>query len=94
VAAFKALVGDTSDTYPGVKGIGRVKAVDLLHQYSSLEAIVEHLEQIVPERNKRLLQEGLPLLHLCYDLARVRLDVPVPQELLQDKGLLQNGKQP
>lgn len=41
VADYLAIVGDSSDGIPGVKGIGAKGAVDLLTEYGSLEKILE-----------------------------------------------------
>ena len=43
---LKALMGDTSDNIPGVAGVGKKTAGDLLHQYGSLDAIYENLDAI------------------------------------------------
>jgi DNA polymerase-1 len=52
-----ALAGDSSDNVPGVMGIGKKTAADLIGEYSSLENIYASLEQIKQEsrRNKLLL---------------------------------------
>lgn len=42
---LKALMGDSSDNIPGVKGIGEKTALDLLHKYSSCEGVFEHIEE-------------------------------------------------
>ncbi|HIP29128.1 MAG TPA: DNA polymerase I, partial [Sulfurovum sp.] len=41
---FQAILGDSSDNVPGVKGIGKVGASKLINQYHTLEAIYEDLE--------------------------------------------------
>ncbi|MDP2861081.1 MAG: 5'-3' exonuclease H3TH domain-containing protein [bacterium] len=45
VVDYKGLVGDSSDNYPGVSGIGPKTAVNLLRQFGSLEKIYEAIEQ-------------------------------------------------
>lgn len=41
---LKALMGDSSDNIPGVKGVGEKTALDLLHKYGSCEGVFEHLD--------------------------------------------------
>src|SRR6266403_337199 len=43
VVDYLALVGDTSDNIPGVKGIGDKTAIQLLETYGDLDAMVEEL---------------------------------------------------
>ena len=47
---YKALVGDKSDNIPGVPGVGDKTATTLLTNYSTLEGIYEHLEEITQKR--------------------------------------------
>jgi len=42
---FKALVGDSSDNIPGVKGIGKKTAISLLLNYGNLENLYKKLEE-------------------------------------------------
>lgn len=51
---YKAFVGDASDNYPGVPGIGPKTAVSLLEKYGSLEASYKHLKEIPPKISERL----------------------------------------
>lgn len=46
VVDYKALVGDPSDNYPGIKGIGPKTATKLLENYQTLENIYKNLEQL------------------------------------------------
>ena len=57
VIDYKALVGDTSDNYPGVKGVGDKTAVGLLQDFPSLDEIYANLDKI-KERTRELLING------------------------------------
>lgn len=73
---LKGLMGDTSDNYPGVKGIGEKTALKLLAEYKSIDGCLECLEQL-PKSIKTKILGNLDMLHLSRDLARIRLDVPI-----------------
>ncbi|MBQ8293538.1 MAG: DNA polymerase I [Bacilli bacterium] len=40
---YKAMIGDSSDNLPGVKGVGPKTALNLLKEYGSLEKIIENI---------------------------------------------------
>lgn len=48
------LAGDASDNIPGVPGIGPKTAVELLRQFGSLEAVLEHAGSIKGKKGQRL----------------------------------------
>ncbi|WNQ14305.1 5'-3' exonuclease H3TH domain-containing protein [Paenibacillus aurantius] len=73
---LKGLIGDTSDNYPGVKGIGEKTAVKLLSEYGSIEGILENLDKL-PKGVRAKIEQDLEMLHLCRDLATIRCDVPL-----------------
>ena len=75
---LKALMGDTSDNIPGVKGIGEKTAMDLIQRYHSVEAIYADLEQVEakPAVLKKL-AEGAEQARLSYDLALIHCDAPI-----------------
>ncbi|MCC7209528.1 MAG: DNA polymerase I [Anaerolineae bacterium] len=77
---YKGLVGDSSDNYPGVKGIGDKTAVPLLQQYGTLEGIYEHLGEIKGATQKKL-AEGRENAFLSRQLATIITDLPVNVEL-------------
>ncbi|MCE3009073.1 MAG: DNA polymerase I [Proteobacteria bacterium] len=52
---YLALVGDSSDNVPGVKGIGPKGAVKLLEQYGTLENIYEHISEIKGATQQKLI---------------------------------------
>ncbi|MEI2356476.1 5'-3' exonuclease [Mesobacillus zeae] len=73
---LKALMGDPSDNYPGVRGIGEKTAVKLLQQYSSVEGIIENLDNLT-KGQKTKIEQDLEMLHLSRRLAEIKCDVPV-----------------
>ncbi len=52
---YQAILGDSADNVPGVKGIGKVGAQKLLQQYGSLDNIYAHIEEIKGAMQKKLL---------------------------------------
>jgi DNA polymerase-1 len=80
IGDYKALVGDPSDNYPGVPGIGPKTAVSLLAEYGSLGGIYKNLNKI-PETTAKKLQDGEESAKLSYRLATIVKDVPVTLDL-------------
>jgi DNA polymerase-1 len=78
---YKALVGDTSDNVPGVRGVGAKTATKLLQQYGSVEAIYEHLEEISSTRFRSALEKGRDSAFLSKHLVTIVSDVPVELDL-------------
>ncbi len=54
VPDFIGLKGDASDNIPGVPGIGDKTAGQLIAQYGSLEAVIEHADELSPARAKNI----------------------------------------
>ncbi len=76
VIDLKGFMGDTSDNYPGVKGIGEKTALKLLTEYGSVEGVIENLEAL-PKGVRSKIEADLDMLHLSRELAEIRCDVPV-----------------
>ncbi len=73
---LKALMGDTSDNIPGVKGIGEKGATTLLQQYDTLDNVYANIETITGATRKKL-EEGRELAYISQMLARIQRDVPI-----------------
>lgn len=43
---YRSFTGDSADSLPGIKGIGKVGAKKLLEEYGTLEAIYDHIEEL------------------------------------------------
>lgn len=77
---LKALMGDPSDNYPGVKGIGEKTALKLLTQFKDVEGIVANLHQLT-KTQKTKIEQDLDMLYLSRRLAEIKCDVPVQYHL-------------
>ncbi|MEN8172695.1 MAG: 5'-3' exonuclease H3TH domain-containing protein, partial [Chloroflexota bacterium] len=54
VVDYKALMGDSSDNIPGVKGVGKKTAASLLESYDTLDNVYAHLDELKPGLRGRL----------------------------------------
>ncbi|MDO8658106.1 MAG: 5'-3' exonuclease H3TH domain-containing protein [Candidatus Levybacteria bacterium] len=80
---YKALIGDASDNYPGVLGVGPKTAVGLLKEYETLENIYKNLDSI-KQKNENLavkLKSGEDQAEMAKKLATIVTDVPVDFDL-------------
>ncbi|GIN85728.1 5'-3' exonuclease [Heyndrickxia sporothermodurans] len=72
----KALMGDTSDGYPGVRGIGEKTAIKLMKEYGTIEELLLNMEKLTPGQRKKI-EEDLDMLHLSRKLAEINCEVPI-----------------
>lgn len=80
VIDYKALVGDSSDNYPGVSGIGPKTAVKLLLEYGDLDNIYRHLKDL-PDKVASKLTGGQESAKLSQKLATIVTNAPVKLDL-------------
>lgn len=73
---LKALMGDSSDNIPGVKGIGEKTALKLLQQYSTLDGIYEHIDEIKGSTHDKLVNDK-DNAYMSYEIATIVRDVPM-----------------
>ncbi|NTV72680.1 MAG: DNA polymerase I [Holophaga sp.] len=83
------LMGDASDNVKGVEGIGEKGARDLVEQFGTLDAIVEHRAELKRKAHREGLEAALPRLELVRRLVTVVTDLvlPVTLEDLAYKGV-------
>ncbi len=74
---LKGLKGDPSDNVPGVPGIGEKTASKLVQQFGSIEGIYDHIDQVEPERVRKLLKDAEPKARQGKRLVTIVTDVPV-----------------
>ena len=72
---FQAIVGDTSDNVPGVKGIGVKGAEKLINEFRVLENIYANIEKCGTPRIQKLLLEYKESAFLSRELVKMRDDV-------------------
>lgn len=84
VIDLKALMGDMSDCYPGVAGVGPKAATDLLSQYQNLDNIYSHIEEIKPSVKEKLIREKENA-YLSQKLATIIDNIPLNIDLSQAK---------
>lgn len=81
---YKSLVGDPSDNYPGVPGIGPKTAADLLKRFKTLEKIYQSLTEVGRFFNPSVvakLAQGKESAELSKKLARIEVNVPLELDL-------------
>lgn len=77
---YKALVGDPSDNYKGVVGIGPKTAINLIEEYKSVKGIYNNLKKIKPQIAEKLIK-GKESATMSHRLATIVCDVPVKLDL-------------
>lgn len=71
-----AILGDTSDNIPGVKGIGKKGAPKLINKYGSLEAAIEDAPNMSSKRHREGLQEYEEEALHAKKMVTIKTDVP------------------
>jgi len=75
---LKALMGDSSDSIPGVPGVGEKTALSLLHTWGSLDALYEKLDTLdIRESLREKLRAGKEMAYLSRELATIDCDAPI-----------------
>src|SRR5206468_560564 len=81
VVDYLALVGDSSDNVPGVKGVGEKTALELLKTFGDLDAILTNADRIPGKRAREAVEQYADLARLSRELVTIRRDVPLPLDL-------------
>ncbi|KAA9220092.1 MULTISPECIES: DNA polymerase I [Aerococcus] len=77
----KGLMGDNSDNYPGVTGIGEKTALKLIQEFGSMEEVYANIDQVSGKKRKENLVKDKDQAFLSKKLARIILDAPVEKSL-------------
>ncbi len=74
VVDFKAIVGDGSDNFPGIKGMGPKTAADLLKKFGSFANIYQNLSQLSAAQAQKFIDHKASG-ELCYQIATIKKDL-------------------
>ena len=77
VVDFLALVGDSSDNIPGVKGIGEKGAQKLLAEFGDLETMLARADEVTAKRPREALLTQAENARLSRELVTIQRDVPI-----------------
>ncbi|WP_455544279.1 DNA polymerase I [Intestinibacter sp.] len=77
---LKGLMGDKSDNIPGVPGVGEKTGIKLLKQYSSIENLIEHTDELKGSIKKKI-EENKELALMSKELATIIRNVPIDVKL-------------
>ncbi|MEK4758965.1 5'-3' exonuclease H3TH domain-containing protein [Viridibacillus sp. FSL E2-0187] len=75
-ADVKAFMGDSSDGYPGVKGIGPKTALSLIQKYGSVDGVLAAIDELKPAQRSKI-TEYEEMLKLSHQLAKIHTEVPI-----------------
>ena len=87
VVDLLALMGDSADNIPGVRGIGEKTALKLLRDFDSLDALLERSGEIEPAHVRRKIEEGREDALMSKELVTL---IEVPLDITFDQ--LENGE--
>ncbi|SOC41049.1 5'-3' exonuclease [Ureibacillus acetophenoni] len=79
-AFVKAFMGDSSDGYPGVKGIGPKTALQLIQNFGSIDEVLNNLDQLKPAQRTKI-ADNVDMLKLSYQLATIETGMQIDASL-------------
>ncbi|MBI4137224.1 DNA polymerase I, partial [Candidatus Roizmanbacteria bacterium] len=91
IVDYKALAGDASDNYPGVRGIGPKTASELLQKYETVEGIYDAIRnknngaELLKEKTVKALSEYAEDAGMAKKLAKILHDAPVTIDIKKAK---------
>ena len=75
---LKALMGDSSDNIPGVKGVGEKTAMNLIQTYGSLDGVYKNIQSNeIKDSLREKLTDGRDMAQLSFELATIDTAVPI-----------------
>ena len=75
-----ALMGDSSDNFPGCPGVGEKTAVKLIEEFGNIDNLLEHSDQIKGKLREKV-ETHVDDIRMSKFLATIRTDVPIELDL-------------
>lgn len=79
-ADVKAFMGDASDGYPGVKGIGEKTALQLIKKHGSVTGVLEAIDTLTPAQQRKI-QTDKDMLIVSHQLAEIHCEAMIDAQL-------------
>ncbi len=79
VVEVQALIGDSVDNVPGVRGIGPKGAAELIKEYGTVEAVLQAAPSMKPSKRRDMLIEHAEAARISRALVVLRDDAPLPE---------------
>ena len=74
---LKGLMGDSSDNIPGIPGVGEKTALKLLHQFETVENLLQSIDEVSGQKLKEKIEEHKDLALLSKELATITREAPI-----------------
>ncbi|PID69993.1 hypothetical protein CSB37_03995 [bacterium DOLZORAL124_38_8] len=84
---LKAIMGDSSDNYKGVAGVGPKTAAKLIQQFGSLDHLYQQIDQIEKESLRQKFLAEKKYVYHCQSLAKIATDVEIDFDFSQKYSL-------
>ncbi len=72
-----ALMGDSVDNVPGVRGVGPKGAAELIQQFGSVEAMLARLDEVKRPKLREMLEASADMARMSRELVRLKDDLPL-----------------
>ncbi len=80
IIELKALMGDSSDNIPGIKGVGEKTAISLLQQYGDVDGVYAHVDELKGKLKEKV-ENGKDSAYLSRALATIDVDCGVDTDV-------------
>ena len=81
VGEVLALMGDSVDNVPGVRGIGPKGAADLIREFGTVDALLGRLDEVKRPKLREMLETHADNARLSRELVRLKDDLPLAEPL-------------
>ncbi len=79
------LMGDAVDNIPGVAGIGKKTAMQLIQTFGNIDTLLTRLDEVKQPKLRQKLENDAEIARLSRDLATIKMDCPMDFDLKQFK---------
>ena len=77
ITDLKGLMGDASDNIPGVPGVGEKTALELIHQFGTVENVLQNVSEIKENKVRENVSNNMEQAIFSKRLATIVRDVPI-----------------